>query len=119
MPHNSTPFPPIDARAAWCGDPAECRKLYRVFARQGFAATRRAYGWTRAAMVRALRRGRWFETDGTRLETAFWHETRGHRYISIRNEPRHATMAGYQQCVREAYGSLQGVTFGTFQRERL
>lgn len=54
------PFPRIDARAAWRGDPAECRKLYRIFAQQGFAATRRAYGWTRAAMVRALRVGKAF-----------------------------------------------------------
>jgi hypothetical protein len=53
-------FPLIDARAAWRGDPAECRKLYRIFEQQGFAATRRAYGWTRAAMLRALRVGKAF-----------------------------------------------------------
>lgn len=111
-------FPYVDARAAWRGDPAECIKLYRIFTQQGFAATRRAYGWTRAAMVRALRRGRWFEADGSRLETAFWHEVSGRRYTSIRDEPRHATLDGYKQCVREAYGSLSGVRLGSFQRER-
>lgn len=111
------PFPRIDARAAWRGDPAECRKLYRIFAQQGFAATRRAYGWTRAAMVRALRVGKAFALGHRRVETAFWHEVSGRRYVSIRGEPRHATMASYRQCVREAYGSLSGVAFGTFERE--
>jgi len=53
-------FPLIDARAAWRDDPAQCRALYDAFCVHGFAATRRAYGWTRAAMLRALRVGKAF-----------------------------------------------------------
>jgi len=111
------PFPCIDARAAWRDDPAQCMLLYRVYRSHGFAATRRAYGWTRAAMVRALRVGKAFALGHRRVETAFWHEVSGRRYVSIRGEPRHATMASYRQCVADAYGSLSGVKFGTFERE--
>jgi hypothetical protein len=51
----------IDARAAWGGGVPECRRLYRQFAGPfggRFRAIRKHYGWTRAAMVRALRIGR-------------------------------------------------------------
>lgn len=111
------PFPYVDARAAWRGDPAECRKLYRIFAQQGFAATRRAYGWQRQPMLRALRVGKAFALGHRRVETAFWHEINGKRYTSLRGQARHATLASYRQCVADAYGSLRGVTFGTFGRE--
>lgn len=110
-------FPSIDARAAWRDDPAQCRVLYEAFRAYGFAATRRAYGWKRAPMLRALRVGKAFAQGTRATQIAFWHEISGKRYVSLRNEPRHATMAAYRQCVRDAYGSLRGVTFGTFERE--
>lgn len=53
--------PTIDARSAWLGDIAECRRLYRQFVRYfggSFAAIRAYYGWKRHAMVAALRLGR-------------------------------------------------------------
>jgi len=53
-------YPTIDARAAWAGNRNECGRLYRqwrdCFA-GSFAALRRYYGWTRPAMVQALRIG--------------------------------------------------------------
>lgn len=51
----------IDARAVWRGDASECGRLYRQFAGPflgSFAAIRDYYGWTRPAMVAALRAGR-------------------------------------------------------------
>lgn len=51
----------IDARAAWSGDNRECAKLYRQWRNTfngSFAAIRSHYGWTRPAMVKALRIGR-------------------------------------------------------------
>ena len=111
------PFPRIDARAAWRDDPAQCLLLYRVYRSHGFAATRRAYGWTRPAMLRALRAGKAFETGARPVEIAFWHIVAGKRYYSLRGQPRHATMPEYRRCVREAYGSLHGVAFGEFLRE--
>ena len=51
----------IDARAAWSGDKAECRRLYRQFAttfRGNFYAIREYYRWKRAPMLVALRAGR-------------------------------------------------------------
>lgn len=53
--------PTIDARAAWTGDVLECRKLYRQFSsyfRGDFRAICTYYGWTREAMVAALRCGK-------------------------------------------------------------
>ena len=111
------PFPYIDARAAWRDDPAQCRSLYAAFCVHGFAATRRAYGWKRQPMLRALRVGKAFALGHRRTEMAFWHEISGKRYTSLRGQARHATLASYRQCVADAYGSLRGVTFGTFERE--
>lgn len=54
-------MPTIDARAAWMGDTAECRRLYRQFIgpfHGRFGAIRAHYGWKRAAMLRALRIGK-------------------------------------------------------------
>lgn len=52
-----------------------------------------------------------------KTETAYFHTVAGKRYTSLRNEPRHGDLESYKQCVRAAYGSLRGVTFGTFERE--
>lgn len=51
-----------------------------------------------------------------KTETALCHYVNGKRYTAIRGEPRHETLELYRQCVREAYGSLHGVTFGTWER---
>lgn len=51
----------IDARAAWSGDRRECLKLYKQFTGYfdgRFGAIRAHYGWTREAMLAALRIGR-------------------------------------------------------------
>ncbi len=42
------------------------------------------------------------------------HYINGKRYVSTAGEPRHATLESYKACCREAYGSLNGVTFGTW-----
>lgn len=55
------PYPTIDARAAWLGDNRECAKLYRQFAivfKGRFSLIQAHYGWTREAMLAALRTGR-------------------------------------------------------------
>lgn len=43
------------------------------------------------------------------------HYVKGVRYVATRGEPRHETLESYRACVREAYGTLQGVTFGTWE----
>lgn len=53
--------PTICARTAWSGNSAECRRLYRQYQSYfsgSFAAIRAYYGWTRKAMLNALRQGR-------------------------------------------------------------
>ena len=48
-------------------------------------------------------------------EPLLCHYVNGKRYVATRNEPRHATLDSYRDCVRAAYGTLRGVTFGTWQ----
>ena len=43
----------------------------------------------------------------------FWHRVNGQTYNTIALNATPATMTEYRNMVREAYGSLQGVTFGT------
>lgn len=53
--------PTIDARAVWFGDGRECRRLYCQFTgyfRGRFKSMCAYYGWKPAAMLRALRLGR-------------------------------------------------------------
>ena len=51
-------------------------------------------------------------------DSLFCHYVSGKRFVATRSEPRHATLESYKQCVRSAYGSLRGVTFGTWQAPR-
>lgn len=43
------------------------------------------------------------------------HTVRGKTYVAL-NIPEHKTMESYRACVRSAYGSLTGVTFGSVER---
>lgn len=55
----------IEASAVWHGNQRECEKLYLQFARHfggSFTAIRRHYGWTKRAMLDALRQGRVVES---------------------------------------------------------
>lgn len=51
----------IDARAVWQGDEKECARLYRQFCTAfgaNFYRIREYYGFKRASMLLALRRGK-------------------------------------------------------------
>lgn len=50
------------------------------------------------------------------MELALCHWVNGRFFASVRGEPRHADRDSYIECIRNAYGSLQGVVVGAYER---
>ncbi len=53
------------------------------------------------------------EPSDCRLGQHFWHKVNGQHYTSIGMSPEPSTVDEYHALVKEAYGDVRGVLFGT------
>jgi hypothetical protein len=50
------------------------------------------------------------------MELRLCHTVGGKLFVGLRDEPRHQNIDDYSECIRTAYGSLNGVTISTVER---